>query len=311
MEHSFSINLAKLIWIESAVLIKHILYWREHNKRTSKNFNDWKYWTYNSAKSFWELFPYMSERSILRQLKSLCDDWLLHRWNYNKNPYDKTMRYSPTEKLASLLNEIDKIDVKPSSHLIRQNGESIRQIGEPIPDINKNINKNIYKYIYIQKNIKSIYDKYINSDVNINSLVDGIVLKNTSHKSQRQNWWEMRYSVKKHIEKWLSIWRENSVSVKDRCWRIIPQPRKINDNIVKLFMVKSKKYTDDEFEYAVKVYWETVCAPWYKYKPLWFDDFLARKEWWLEKYVNKSIEKETELDTMDSFMSDFIKHDSM
>ena len=97
------------------------------------------------------------------------------------------MRYSPTEKLASLLNEIDKIDVKPSSHLIRQNGESIRQIGEPIPDINKNINKNIYIYIYIQKNIKSIYDKYINSDVNINSLVDGIVLKNTSHKSQRQN----------------------------------------------------------------------------------------------------------------------------
>ena len=282
-------------------------------------FCDMVYHLCNNQKYWWWC---VMSRPILAEELWITKQWILNiidkmikMWLIEK---DDTTKYIRTTQL--------RYDIT-ITHKDKYHNESIgkESLPQPVKKVyppskeslpnniyNKYNNKeNIYIYIYIQKNIKSIYDKYINSDVNINSLVDGIVLKNTSHKSQRQNWWEMRYSVKKHIEKWLSIWRENSVSVKDRCWRIIPQPRKINDNIVKLFMVKSKKYTDDEFEYAVKVYWETVCAPWYKYKPLWFDDFLARKEWWLEKYVNKSIEKETEVDTMDSFMSDFIKHDSM
>lgn len=275
--------------------------------------NNQKYWWWCImsrpvlAEELW-----ITKQAILNIIDKMIKIWIIQKDDDTKYIKTTQLRYDVTitnkDKYPTETRGKESLP-QPVKKVYPPSKESL-----PNNNIYKYINKeNIYIYIYIQKNIKSIYHKYINTDVNMNSLLIGILsyIKDKTTKVYTKQETEERYSVKKHMDKWLTIWRGNSLRVKDSCWRIIPQPRKINDNIVKLFIVKSKRYTDEEFEYAVKVYWETVCAPWYKYKPLWFDDFLARKEWWLEKYVNKVLEEKQEKGVMESFMTDFIKHDSM
>ncbi len=260
----------------------------------------WLWW----AKSrFYSAKKILQDKWFIEQVVRKNKEWKVDWW-YVKVNFIMNINHSPN---------IDIVAWEKDKNHNPKNPDSGKTETNALYNKYKSFNnkENIYIYIYIQKNIKSIYNKYINECVNPSLLFDVVCKSLSDILPIRTIQTEERYSVKKHMDKWLTIWRENSIRVKDSCWRIIPQPRKINDNIVKLFIVKSKRYTDEEFEYAVKVYWETVCAPWYKYKPLWFDDFLARKEWWLEKYVNKVLEEKQEKGVMESFMTDFIKHDSM
>ena len=57
MQHSFDIIIAKEYGVLEAILINHLEYWIAKNASNQKNFYDGKYWTYNSIKSFNQLFP--------------------------------------------------------------------------------------------------------------------------------------------------------------------------------------------------------------------------------------------------------------
>jgi hypothetical protein len=152
-----------------------MMFWLVKNIANNTNFIDGNYWTYNTAKAFYELFPYMSERSISRYLKSLETDGYILIGNFNKHNYDRTPWYCFTNKAYELFNIAVKVNDSPIRQIgerycqngeinnmntfkdfnslevlktaicqngesIRQNGESIRQSGETIPDINTYIN---------------------------------------------------------------------------------------------------------------------------------------------------------------------------
>lgn len=175
--HSFNINIACKLGIEKAILLENMAFWLTKNIANNANFIDGNYWTYNTAKAFYLLFPYMSERSISRYLKSLEDDGYILIGNFNKHNYDRTPWYCFTNKAYELFNIAVKVNDNPIRHFgerncqngdinnmntfkdfnslevlktaicqngesICQNGESIRQSGETIPDINTNINTN-------------------------------------------------------------------------------------------------------------------------------------------------------------------------
>ena len=67
--HMFNIEIANEYGIEEAIILQNISFWIDHNKANDKNFHDGHYWTYNSAKAFQKIFPYMSEYKIKRVLK--------------------------------------------------------------------------------------------------------------------------------------------------------------------------------------------------------------------------------------------------
>ena len=128
MEHSFNIELAKKYGILEAILLKNIWFWIEKNKANEKNFYDGTYWTYNSTRAFNELFPYASESSIKRALKSLQEKGIIKTGNYNKSAYDRTLWYAFTDLGESIVSN-RQMEVNKSSDGNEQNGLTI-------PDIN-------------------------------------------------------------------------------------------------------------------------------------------------------------------------------
>ena len=136
MEHSFNIELAKEYGILEAILLKNIWFWIEKNRANEKNFYDGTYWTYNSTRAFNELFPYASESSIKRALKSLQEKGIIKTGNYNKIAYDRTLWYATTEKGKSILHtgEMD----------FTSRGNGFYPEGKAIPNINTNINTDSY-----------------------------------------------------------------------------------------------------------------------------------------------------------------------
>lgn len=134
MEHHLNVELAKEYGILEAIILNNLQHWIEKNRANGKNFHDGHYWTYNSAKAFSELFPYASQKQIRKALQNLIAEGVIQTGNYNKNPYDRTLWYSFTEKGDSIFQMV-KIDVPK-----RENGNDLE--GQPIPDNKPDNNTN-------------------------------------------------------------------------------------------------------------------------------------------------------------------------
>lgn len=147
MEHSFNIELAKKYGILEAILLKNIWFWIEKNKANEKNFYDGTYWTYNSTRAFNELFPYASESSIKRALKSLQEKGIIKTGNYNKSSYDRTLWYAFTDLGESIVSN-RQMEVNKSSNGNKQNGLTI-------PDINTD-NKTTNIKTDVEQNVEII-----------------------------------------------------------------------------------------------------------------------------------------------------------
>lgn len=132
MEHHFNVELAKEYGILEAVLLNNLQFWIEKNRANGTNFCDGHYWTYNSAKAFSELFPYASQKQIRKALQNLIGEGIIQTGNFNRNPYDRTLWYSFTEKGKRIFQKVN-IDLPK-----RENGNALE--GQPIPN-NKTNNK--------------------------------------------------------------------------------------------------------------------------------------------------------------------------
>lgn len=124
MIHSFDIHHAKIYGIHEAIMISNIEFWIEKNKANRRHFYEGRFWTYNSAKAFAELLPYMTVNQVRRSLDALVDAGVLVRGNFNQSAYDRTSWYAFGDKWISRKEEIHLAD------LPNGNGGD----AEPIPD---------------------------------------------------------------------------------------------------------------------------------------------------------------------------------
>lgn len=132
MQHSFDTEIAKEFGLIDSIILNHIGYWVLYNQANETNFHDGYYWTYNSIKAFKELFPYLSEKKIRGALERLVKNELVMVGEYNKLGYDRTKWYTLSQKGKCIYT---KRQMELSK---RANG--VVQKGEPIPNINTNIN---------------------------------------------------------------------------------------------------------------------------------------------------------------------------
>jgi len=133
MNHSFNIENAKKYGVDCAIIIENMAFWIAKNKANKKHFYEGRTWTYNSVKAFSELFPYWNEKQISRILKKLEDEKIIISGNYNKSAYDRTKWYAFSD---------ESIFLNPKIHLPKT-GNGKTENGEPIPDINTDINPDI------------------------------------------------------------------------------------------------------------------------------------------------------------------------
>ena len=99
---SFSVEAAKVHGVEGAVLLSHIVYWVYRNQLNKQNEIDGLFWTYNTAESFAQLFPFWKPTKIRRLLNKLEDENAILIGCYNKAKYDRTKWYAITKQSQTL-----------------------------------------------------------------------------------------------------------------------------------------------------------------------------------------------------------------
>ena len=107
MKHSFDAEIANEYGVEIAIMFDMFCFWISKNEANNYNFQDGKYWTFNSAKGFKKLFPYWSEKKIQRILQKMVEEDLIVKGNYNENPWNQTSWYAfgnMGEKLKNALS---------------------------------------------------------------------------------------------------------------------------------------------------------------------------------------------------------------
>lgn len=113
-------------------------FWVKKNKANGRHFHDGRYWTYNSAKAFTELFPFWSSHQISRILNKLEDVGILIPGNYNSTPFDRTKWYAIDYDILEKSLSQDGFCKNAKCHFTElKNGET--QMGEPIPNNNTDL----------------------------------------------------------------------------------------------------------------------------------------------------------------------------
>ncbi len=79
-DHSFDIELAVIVGIEKAILLKNFDHWVRENERrgNSEYYQDGFWWTAESLSGLVKKYPYFKRTSIARWVKELsADSWLI------------------------------------------------------------------------------------------------------------------------------------------------------------------------------------------------------------------------------------------
>lgn len=105
MTHCFDANLAKEFGVEEAIFIDKLVGWIQHNRANGLNYHDGMTWTYNSAKAYAEIFPYMTTSKIKRTLANLIERGVIIKGNHNENQYDRTCWYTFTKMGLDLVQK--------------------------------------------------------------------------------------------------------------------------------------------------------------------------------------------------------------
>ena len=128
MNHSFNIEVAQQYGIEEAILLENLFWWCEKNRANGKHIVNGRAWTYNSAKAYAELFPYMSPAKIRRVLISMEEQGLIYSDCFNENKYDQTKWYTLTDLANAFYKnvksneqkcEITITDIKPNKKPVK------------------------------------------------------------------------------------------------------------------------------------------------------------------------------------------------
>lgn len=144
----FNPQLAKLIGLDSAILIHQIHYWVKINEKANRNFQDGFFWTYNTFTDWGIHFPFWSVSTIKRIIKNLEDRKLIVSSRFNKLGTDRTKWYRVNHKLLiSLENPLYQNETMAAADSVKliipldQNetmaeaGHSVK-VTQPLPETN-------------------------------------------------------------------------------------------------------------------------------------------------------------------------------
>lgn len=122
--------------VEVAVFLNSIVYWVRKNSEEGRNFHEGRYWTYSSTEELTKAHPYWTKDQIKRLVSKCKDKDLLHVGNFNKNKYDHTNWYSPTDAVLAIFGfgeitqsseETDSTDESNTSSRESDNAEPYRE----------------------------------------------------------------------------------------------------------------------------------------------------------------------------------------
>ena len=143
MDIHFNSNIATKYGVNCAILLQNIYFWIEENRKSNRNFQKGRFWTYNSIKAFTEQFPFMTQGQIRSALKLMKDEELILTANFNSS-CDRTLWYTITEKALNIMNNV----------LVDENQEDfLNQDEEYIIERNSNSSESRSEVLKIQDDV--------------------------------------------------------------------------------------------------------------------------------------------------------------
>ncbi len=144
MVHFFDAELAAVFGIEKAVLIQNFAFWISKNAANKNAFYDGRYWTFHSSAALLELLPeFRNAKRIEYLIKSLTEDGILLKGNYNKTKMDRTCWYAFTDLGLNILKRYNIVSECISQKWEMDSpkvGNGFPENGEAIHDITKDNN---------------------------------------------------------------------------------------------------------------------------------------------------------------------------
>jgi hypothetical protein len=144
--HNFEVADAVEFGLPAAVLIQNLRFWIQHNKANGKHEHGGRTWTYNSAKAFAQLFPYLSPDQVKRVIKKLVDDGVIITRALSDNAWNRVNWYAFVDEPRMLKMpqspEVQHSAESPNaSGEIAQSTERNRPITEQIKNTDVNADK--------------------------------------------------------------------------------------------------------------------------------------------------------------------------
>ena len=135
-EHSFDIELAEIVGIQKAIILKNINYWVTENKRkkSGEYHKDGQWWTAESIRSLADKYKYMPRSSIFRWVNELeVSGWIVcNRFANEINFYRPGKVYEAwdrSEDWQSILESFEVSQNETPKKQVSQNGTGVSQNG--------------------------------------------------------------------------------------------------------------------------------------------------------------------------------------
>lgn len=195
MEHSFNPIFAQRYGMVAAVFIHDFDFWIRHNRANKTNFHEGRYWTYNSAAAFTEMYPYMGKSQIYSALKKLVDDGIIIKGDFNTDKWKHRPWYSITDKGYEIIAECEVESEKlrngrDSENQTVENQKTELSSCEKSNDDVQKINTTSFENHDndVQKTCTSITDSiYIEHSTNNSETNSGETNSPSSHSSSQDN----------------------------------------------------------------------------------------------------------------------------
>lgn len=88
--------------VNGAIFLSHIFFWLSVNRDANRNYHQGKFWTYNTVKSYSEIFPFWSEKQIRTIIQKLEKQGAIVSSKFNRKNFDNTKWYTLSDKLYPL-----------------------------------------------------------------------------------------------------------------------------------------------------------------------------------------------------------------
>ncbi|GGN66371.1 conserved phage C-terminal domain-containing protein [Oceanobacillus indicireducens] len=131
-------NLAKRIGLNEAILLQQMHFWIQKRKNIIDDIS----WVYNTYAGWAEQFPFWSESTIKRTVRSLENQNLLLVGNFNKLKIDNTKWYSINyQELKRMTRPSGQIDLTDGSKWTGPSGQNEQTITIDYPETTTETNK--------------------------------------------------------------------------------------------------------------------------------------------------------------------------
>lgn len=147
--------------LEEAIFLDSLMFWYKENRANQRNYQDGRWWTYNSISALSQMFPWWSVKQLRRITERCREKGAVLAENFNEDRKDRTLWYTPSDELLELYGMSENgncICPNGQTHLPKR-ADTFAQMGKTnIEHVKTSVETSI-------ENASDVFDEYAGDDI--------------------------------------------------------------------------------------------------------------------------------------------------